>query len=148
MPYRLVGLGLWLLFFLIISRKDWKALYPALVFTALLGTVADIYGVMYKQWEYIGPTTGGISLWSDLGIAPPQGGFAIYLHRRFPRWSWLNWLFWISANAVGEWLFVHWGLIRYHQWSSLKATLFYFPFFALIYLQERWWKGDEGGAFY
>jgi len=111
-----------------------------LIFTALLATVADIYGVMYKQWEYIGPTTGGISLWSDLGIAPPQGGLAIYLQRRFPRWSVVNWLFWIGANALGEWLFVRWGLIRYHEWNTLKATLFYFPFFALIYLQDRWWR--------
>ncbi len=140
MPYRLVGLGLWFLYLLIVPRREWRDLYPGLIFTALLATVADIYGVMYKQWEYIGPTTGGISLWSDLGIAPPQGGLAIYLQRRFPRWSVVNWLFWIGANALGEWLFVRWGLIRYHEWNTLKATLFYFPFFALIYLQDRWWR--------
>jgi len=140
LPYRLVGLGLWFLYLLIVPRREWRDLYPGLIFTALLATVADIYGVMYKQWEYIGPTTGGISLWSDLGIAPPQGGLAIYLQRRFPRWSVVNWLFWIGANALGEWLFVRWGLIRYHEWNTLKATLFYFPFFALIYLQDRWWR--------
>ncbi len=139
MPYRLVGLGLWFLFLILVPRKERRELYPSLVFTALLGTVADLYGVTYKQWEYIGPTTGGLSLWSDLGIAPPQGGFAVYLHRRYPRWSWVNWLFWIGANAFGEWLFVKWGLIRYHEWNSWKATFFYFPFIALIYLQDQWW---------
>lgn len=143
--YPLVGISLWLLFLCLVPRREWRTLYPTLLFTALLGTVADLLGVTYRQWEYIGPTTGGLSLWSDLAIAPPQGGFAVYLQKKYPRRSWLNWLFWVVANACGERLFVHWGLIRYHQWNSLKATLFYFPFFALIFLQERWWRKTGKG---
>jgi len=139
----LVGTGLWLLFFVSVPRREWRALYPTLVFTALLAVLTDLCGVVYGQWEYIGPTTGGLSLWSDLGFAPPQGGLAVYLQRRFPRWAWANWLFWIGANALGERLFVQWGLIRYHQWNSLKASLFYIPFFALIYLQDRWWRKQK-----
>ncbi|HHT48431.1 MAG TPA: hypothetical protein GXZ98_03970 [Firmicutes bacterium] len=141
----MVGIGLWLLFFLLVPRREWRSLYPTLLFTALLGTVADLLGVTYWQWEYIGPTVGGLSLWSDLAIAPPQGGFAVYLQKKFPRWSWWNWLFWIAANACGERLFVQWGLIRYHQWNSLKATLFYFPFFALIFIQDWWWRRADCG---
>ena len=140
LAYRLVGVGLWLLFLLIVPRRQWRALYPTLLFTALLAIVADLLGVVYGQWEYIGPTTGGLSLWSDLGFAPPQGGLAVYISKRYPRWTWLNWFFWIGANGLGEWLFVQWGLIRYHQWTTFKASLFYIPFFALIYLQERWWR--------
>lgn len=140
MAYQLVGLGLWLAFLLIVPLREWRRYYPTLVFTALLGVVADLCGVVYKQWEYIGPTIGGLSLWSDLGIAPPQGGLAAYLTDKYPRWSLLNWLAWIFANAFGEWVFVQWGLIRYHQWSTLKATVFYFPFFIFIYLQYKWWR--------
>lgn len=137
MAYRLVGLGLWFIFLIIVPKGERRRLYPALIFTALLGTLADLYGVVYQQWKYIGPTVGGLSLWSDLGIAPPQGGLAVYFQRNYPKKAWLNWLFWIGANAVGEWVFVQWGLIQYPYWSTLKATIFYFPFFALIYLQER-----------
>jgi len=142
--YRLIGVGLWLAFFLIVPVKKWRRYYPTLVFTALLGTVADLFGVVYNQWEYIGPTTGGLSLWSDLGLAPPQGGLAVYFHDKYRKLSFYNWFFWIVANSVGEWVFVRWGLIHYHQWSTWKATLFYFPFFALIYLQYRWWLGNDG----
>ena len=73
------------------------------------------------------------------GIAPTRGACRLFV-KTLPRWSWLNWLFWIGANALGEWLFVQWGLIRYHQWNTFKASLFYVPFFALIYLQEQWWR--------
>lgn len=144
MLYRLIGVGLWLAFFLIVPVKKWRRYYPTLVFTALLGTVADLLGVVYNQWEYIGPTTGGLSLWSDLGLAPPQGGLAAYFHDKYRKLSFYNWLFWIAANSVGEWVFVQLGLIHYDQWSTLKATFFYFPFFALIYLQYRWWQGNDG----
>lgn len=144
MAYRIIGLALWLAFLTIVPRKEWRWAYPALIFTGLLGTVCDLMGVVYLQWEYIGPNVGGLSLWSDLGIAPPSGGLAVYFHHRFPRWAWLNWSFWIIANAIGERLFVNWGLIRYHQWNSLKATLFYLLFFALVYLQDRWYRGSGG----
>ncbi|HHW12286.1 MAG TPA: hypothetical protein GXX33_04710 [Firmicutes bacterium] len=142
----MVGVGLWFVFLLVVPRRKWRDLYPTIVFTALLATITDLLGVTLGQWEYIGPTTGGLSLWSDLGIAPPQGGFAVYLSRRYPRWAWLNWFVWIGANAVGEWLFVQWGLIRYHQWNTLKASLFYIPFFALIFLQERWWRTEQAAS--
>lgn len=123
-----------------VPRTQWRRYYPALLFTGLLAMVSDLLGVVFLQWEYIGPTTGGVSLWSDLGIAPPSGGLAVYLHNKFPKWAWLNWSFWIIANAIGERFFVGWGLIRYHHWDSLKATLFYFLFFGLVYLQEQWYK--------
>jgi hypothetical protein len=144
MGYRIFGLALWLAFFLIVPIKHWRWVYPAVIFTALLALVCDLLGVVFLQWEYIGPVTGGLSLWSDLGIAPPSGGLAVYLHHRYPRWAWLNWSFWIFANAIGEWVFVKMGFIRYHEWNSLKATLFYLLFFAIIYLQDRWYRG--GGA--
>lgn len=143
MGYRIAGLGLWLAFFLIVPRKLLRWVYPAVIFTALLGTVCDIFGVVFLQWEYIGPVTGGISLWSDLGIAPPSGGLAVYFHHRYPRWSWLNWSFWILANSVGERIFVELGYIRYHEWTTLKASLFYVLFFAIIYLQDRWYRGGR-----
>lgn len=143
MYYRIVGLGLWFAFFLLVPRKQWREYYPALLFTALLALVADLMGVVYLQWEYIGPTTGGLSLWSDLGIAPPSGALAIYFHRHFPRWRIVNWSFWIIANAIGERVFVGWNLIRYHHWDTLKATLFYFLFFALVYLQDRWYRSTR-----
>lgn len=137
MAYGVAGLALWLVFFLVVPPGERRACYPTLVFTALLATIADLLGVVYNQWEYIGPTIGGLSIWSDLGIAPPQGGLAVYLQRKYPAWTRVNWLFWIGANAVGERLFVQWGLIQYHMWTSLKATLFYFLFFAVIYVQNR-----------
>ena len=140
MAYQVAWLGLWLAFLLIVPTREWRRYYPTLLFTALLGVVADLCGVVYNQWEYIGPTTGGLSLWSDLGFAPPQGGLAAYFSDKYPKWSVLNWLAWILANAIGEWTFVQWGLIRYHQWSTVKATIFYFPFFIFIYLQYRWWR--------
>lgn len=140
MAYPLVGLMLWFLFFIIVPRQKWRRYYPTLLFTALLATVCDLLGVVYLQWEYIGPNTGGLSLWSDLGIAPPSGGLAVYLQNKYPRWAWLNWSFWIAANALGERAFVEWGLIRYHYWNSLKATLFYVFFFGLVYLQDQWFK--------
>lgn len=141
MGYRIVGLALWLAIFLILPKKLWRWVYPAVIFTACFATVCDIMGVVFLQWEYIGPTVGGISLWSDLGIAPPQGGLAVYFHHRYPRWTWANWLFWILADSLGEWVFVQLGFIRYHQWTTLKASLFYVLFFAVIYLQDRWYRG-------
>lgn len=137
MLYALTGLALWFAFFLLVPRKEWRNCYNALIFTALLATVCDLLGVVYGQWIYIGPTVGGVSLWSDLGIAPPQGGLAVYFQRKFPARAWVNWLFWVGANALGERLFVHWGLIHYHNWTSLKAIMFYFLFFAMIYIQDR-----------
>jgi hypothetical protein len=141
--YRFVGILLWLAFFIVVPRKQWRWCYPTLIFTALWATFADLMGVVYLQWEYIGPTTGGLSLWADLGFAPPSGALAIYLHHQYPRWAWLNWTFWIVANSVGEWLFVNWGLIRYHGWNTLQASLFYFLFFAVIYLQDQWYRRFE-----
>lgn len=140
MLYRIVGLGLWFAFLLIVPRTKWREYYPPLLFTALLAVICDLLGVVYLQWEYVGPTVGGLSLWSDLGIAPPSGALAVYLHHHFPKRRVINWGFWIVANSVGERVFVEWGLIRYHHWNSLSATLFYFLFFALIYLQDRWYR--------
>lgn len=140
MAYALTGLGLWFAFFLLVPRGEWRNYYSTVIFTALLATVSDLLGVVYRQWVYIGPTVGGLSLWSDLGIAPPQGGLAAYFHRKYPARAWANWLFWAGANALGERLFLQWGLIQYVNWTSLKATLFYLLFFALIYLQDRFFS--------
>src|SRR5690554_622894 len=137
MAYAFTGLVLWFAFFLLVPKGEWRNYYSTVIFTALLATVCDLLGVVYRQWVYIGPTVGGVSLWSDLGIAPPQGGLAVYFQRKFPARAWANWLFWISANALGERLFVQWGLISHLNWNSLKATLFYILFFAVIFIQDR-----------
>src|SRR5690554_2215475 len=131
MAYAFTGLVLWFAFFLLVPKGEWRNYYSTVIFTALLATVCDLLGVVYRQWVYIGPTVGGVSLWSDLGIAPPQGGLAVYFQRKFPARAWANWLFWISANALGERLFVQWGLISHLNWNSLKATIFIFFFSGL-----------------
>ena len=128
LAYRLVGVGLWLLFLLIVPRRQWRALYPTLLFTALLAIVADLLGVVYGQWEYIGPTTGGLSLWSDLGFAPPTRGLAVYISKRYPV-DLVELVLWIGANGLGEMALCTVGLNPLPPMDDFQSQPFLYPLF-------------------
>ncbi len=144
MAYIIGTLFLWVLLVLIIAPyKERKTYYSALIFSGLLGIISDLYGVTYNQWIYNGPTVGGLSLWSVLGIAPAEGGLFI---RLFPtRHHWLlktSYLFgWSLLNTAGEWFFMETGWIEYIQWNPLRALLFYLFFFGAVWVQEYWYNG-------
>jgi hypothetical protein len=143
MGYILATIILWGIFLRAVPFSEWRKYYPALVFTALLGTVSDLLGVVTHQWVYHGPTVGGISLWSDLGIAPAEGGIFI---RFFPKLraipiQILYWVFWAVANGLNEWIFVKLGWIGYDHWNPVRATGFYLFFFCFVWAQEYWYNG-------
>jgi hypothetical protein len=127
----------------LIPIKKWRNYYPIIIFSALLGTISDLLGVVLDQWVYYGPVVGALSLWSDLGIAPAEGGLFI---RFFPiertrTIQILYWGSWAFANASLEWFFVWVGWIGYNRWNPLKAFIFYLLFFGLIWIQEYWYNG-------
>jgi hypothetical protein len=143
MAYLLPTLLLAICLALILPRRDWRAYYPLLLFAALLGTVSDLCGVVYQQWVYYGPVVGGLSLWSDLGIAPLEAAIFIRLFNRQWRMSKrLGYLWvWSAGNAFFEWAYVRFGWIGYHHWNPGRAFLFYLFFFSLVWLEEYWYNG-------
>ena len=122
----------WAAFFWAVRPREWRRYYPQVLFGALLGTICDLVGVTTFQWHYFGPTTGGLSLWADLGVAPAEAGLFIWSLRRFARWQWAAWGFWTIGNAFGEWLFVRRDWIVYGYWHPIKAFLFYVGFFICL----------------
>ncbi len=143
MAYILTTIFLWAVFFLVVPGRDWRKYYPVIIFTALLGTISDLLGVRLDQWAYYGPVVGGLSLWSDLGIAPAEGGIFIkfFPTRQSALFKVLYCVAWSAVNAAFEWFFVWVGWIGYDHWNPLRAFLFYIVFFGLIFLQERWYNG-------
>lgn len=145
MAYILTTLFFWLLLALLVPVKQWRSYYPVLIFAALLGMVSDLCGVIYQQWVYYGPVVGGLSLWSDLGIAPAEGAVFIRLFPRnrhvLIRSGYL--ILWAGLNAGFEWFFVKVGWIGYDRWNSGRAFLFYLFFFGVIWVQEYWYNGTE-----
>lgn len=142
MGYKLTTLFLWVVFGWVEPPREWKKFYPSLIFSALLGIVSDLYGVVFNQWAYNGPTVGGLSLWSVLGIAPAEGGLFIRFFPARHRWliktSYL--LSWSLLNTAGEWFFAKAGWIEYIQWNVFRAFLFYLFFFGAVWLQEFWYN--------
>ena len=145
MAYILVTIMLWTIFGLLTPWRDWRRYYPTLIFSALLGTICDLMGVVFDQWAYYGPTLGALSLWSDLGIAPAEGGLFVRLFpkRRKPWLIILYLLGWGVFNAWWEWFFVLMGWIGYDKWNPLRAGIFYFLFFGLVGIQEYWYNGTD-----
>jgi hypothetical protein len=147
MAYILPTITLWVLFILLVPVREWRRYYPTLIFSALLGIVSDLLGVVLDQWAYNGPVVGALSLWSDLGIAPAEGGLFI---RLFPKQKFgartqfiqiFYWGLWAFSNAMLEWFFVRVGWIGYDRWNPWKAFIFYLFFFGLIWVQEYWYNG-------
>ncbi|NLY74447.1 MAG: hypothetical protein GX075_04015, partial [Firmicutes bacterium] len=121
-----------------VFHKDFKEYYPTLIFSALVAVISDLFGIVSNQWIYHGPTVGGLSLWSVLGIAPAEGGLFI---RLFPKSE--NrlikagyWVGWALLNTFGEWFFVQAGWIEYIKWNSWRAFLYYLFFFGAVWFQE------------
>jgi hypothetical protein len=143
MAYILPTLFLMIVFARFIPIRQWRSYYPTLLFTAVLGTVCDLCGVVFHQWVYYGPVVGGLSLWSDLGIAPLEG--ALFIRLFSGSWrigkSLLYLLGWAAGNAFFEWFYVQAGWIGYDHWNPLRAFLFYIFFFSLVWLQEYWYNG-------
>lgn len=143
MPYIFTTVILWSLFLVLVQFKGLRKYYPTILFSALLGTLSDILGLVLNQWIYHGPTIGGLSLWSVLGIASAEGGIFI---RLFPKQKNFlikigYWVSWALLNTVAERFFVWAGWIGYYQWNSFRAFLFYLFFFGAIWLQEYWYNG-------
>lgn len=95
---------LWVILISIVPYKGWRRYYPTLIFAGLLGIFCDLYGIIFQQWTYHGPTVGGLSLWSVLGIAPAEGVLFI---RLFPKQKnslikIVYWLSWALLNTVAE----------------------------------------------
>jgi len=146
MSYVLLTIGLWAGFFWAVRPNEWRRYYPLMLFGALLGTVSDLIGVTTFQWHYFGPTTGGLSLWSDLGVAPAEAGLFSWSMRRFARWQWTVWAFWTIGNALGEWVFVRQDWIAYGYWHPIKAFLFYVGYFLCLRFHEGFLTWLEGRA--
>lgn len=145
MAYILTTVALWAIFALLVPFHEWRKYYPTLLFSALLGIIADLLGVVFDQWVYYGPIVGNLSLWSDLGIAPAEGGLFI---RLFPNKG--NrliqsgfWLLWSVGNALFEWFFVWVGWIGYDHWNPFRASIFYLLFFGMIWFQEYVYNGTK-----
>jgi hypothetical protein len=143
MAYILPTILLWAVVCRAISRSQWRAYYPLLLFTALLGTICDLCGFTFKQWVYYGPVVGGLSLWSDLGIAPAEGALFIrFFPTACPNGARLGYLLvWALLNAVFEWFYVWMGWIGYIYWNPFRAFWFYVGFFGLVWLEEYWYNG-------
>lgn len=143
MGYILSTIILWIAFRYFVPFKDWRKFYPTLIFTALLAVVCDLMGVVFDQWVYYGPVVGGLSLWSDLGIAPAEGGLFIRFYparsNNLVKGSYL--IFWSAFNAFFEWFFVKVDWIGYDQWNPVRAFIFYIFFFSLVWTQEYWYNG-------
>ncbi|MGE5604279.1 MAG: CBO0543 family protein [Bacteroidota bacterium] len=143
MAYIITTIILWLICLVLVQFKGLREYYPTIIFTALLGILSDILGIVFTQWRYHGPTVGSLSLWSVMGIAPAEGGLFIRFFPTQHRWlliiSYL--LFWSLLNTAGEWFFMQAGWIEYIKWNSLRAFLFYFFFFGAVWLQEYWYNG-------
>ncbi|MGD9156317.1 MAG: CBO0543 family protein [Bacillota bacterium] len=139
LPTVILGIALALL----LPRRQWREYYPALLFAALLGTVSDLCGVVFQQWVYYGPVVGGLSLWSDLGIAPLEGALFIRLFRASwrPGGRTAYLLGWAGVNALCEWFYVYVGWIGYRHWNPFRAFLYYIFFFSLVWVQEYWYNG-------
>jgi len=143
MAYILSTITLWSIFILTVPFQNWRNYYPTIMATALLGTICDLLGVTFDQWLYHGPVVGALSLWSDLGIAPAEGGLFV---RFFPhaltivhKIAYL--VGWSLINAAFEWYFVWVGWIGYDRWNPIRAFCFYLFFFGLIWTQEFWYNG-------
>lgn len=142
MVYIFAALLAWMVIICLGCINQWEGYYPTILFSALLGTVSDLYGVVFNQWAYHGPTVGGLSLWSVLGIAPAEGGLFIRLFPASKHWYLkIGYLIgWSLLNTAGEWFFVQAGWIQYIQWNSFRAFLFYLFFFGAVWLQEYWYN--------
>lgn len=125
-----------------VFRKGFKEYYSTLIFSALVALISDLYGILFNQWAYHGPTVGGLSLWSVLGIAPAEGGLFIRLFPASKHWYFKTGYLigWSLLNTAGEWFFVQAGWIQYIQWNSFRAFLFYLFFFGAVWLQEYWYN--------
>ncbi len=145
MAYILTTIVVWVVFLLLVPFNQWRKYYPTIIFAALLGTVSDLFGVVFKQWVYYGPVVGNLSLWSDLGIAPAEGGIFIRLYPKTKHCLYkIGYLMlWTIGNAFFEWYFVRVGWIGYNQWNPFRAWLFYVFFFSLIWVQEYWYNGTK-----
>lgn len=146
MSYILLTVFFWAAFFWAVRPAEWRRYYPHMLFGALLGTLSDLVGVTTFQWHYFGPTTGGLSLWSDLGVAPAEAGLFAWSLRRFARWSWAVWLFWTIGNTLGEWIFVRRDWIVYGYWHPVKAFLFYVGYFLCLRAHQSFTDWLEGRA--
>lgn len=142
MVYIVTSIFLWLTCLLLVRVKGIQEYYSTIIFSALLGVISDLLGIVFNQWTYHGPTVGGLSLWSVLGIAPAEGGLFI---RFFPTQQ--HWIIkicylmiWSLLNTAGEWFFVQAGWIGYIQWNVFRAFLFYLFFFGAVWLQEYWYN--------
>ena len=108
--------------------------------------ISDLIGVTTLQWRYLGPTTEGLSLWSDLGVSPAEAGLFAWTLRRFARWQWAVWLFWTIGNTCGEWIFVRMDWISYGGWRPVKAFLFYIGYFLCLRVHLCFLDWLEGKA--
>ncbi len=143
MAYIICFLFLWCILVLIVPYRDFRKFYPSMIFTGLVGIVCDLYGVASRQWTYNGPTVGGLSLWSVLGIASAEGGLFIRLFPEAKNYQIkiAYWVGWALLNTIAERIFVWAGLVGYIQWNSFRAFLFYLFFFGAVWLQEYWYNG-------
>jgi hypothetical protein len=142
MAYILVTIGLWTLFFVLVPRQERRKYYPTFLFSALLGVISDLYGVINKQWYYSGPVVGGLSLWSNLGIAPAESGLFIYFfpinNKHIVKIGYFA--LWSLGNAACEWFFVLVGWIGYIHWNPTRAAIFYGFFWWGVWGQEYWFN--------
>ena len=132
LSYIILTAAAWAIFFCAVRPREWHRYYPQRLFGALLGTLFDLIGVVTFQWHYLGPTTGGLSLWSDLGVAPAEAGLFTWSLRRLGRWPGAVWAFWILGNTLGELVFMRRGWIVYGHWRPLKALVFYVVYFLCL----------------
>ena len=142
MAFILATLVLWTLFFLLIPNHERFRYYPTISFSALLALVADVCGVTFDQWAYYGLVIGTLSLWSDLGIAPAE---SVLFIKFFPVNGYLfgkivYLAIWSIVNAAFEWFFVRMGWIGYDHWNPMRATVFYFFYWTVIWTQEYWYN--------
>lgn len=145
MIYIVCTFFLWLMFKLFVPWREWRDYYPVFLFTALLGTLCDLWGIAYGQWLYHGPTVGGLSLWAVVGMAAAEGGLFIRLYPagRSRGIQGLYLLGWSVINTFCEWWFVQMGWIDYLQWNPLRAFVFYILFFGSVGIQEYAYNGTK-----
>ena len=65
------------------------------------------------------------------------------------KWIWKGvlWVVILLALSLSDWVYLHFELIRYANWSEIKSALMYFIFMVVIGGIARWFSGLDRGGF-
>ena len=135
----------WIIWLIFADRSRWREIVPVCIFAKALALATDVLMFYYPLWEYIGPPYM-VHLADDLGIYL----VVVYLFiqwlpkRRTARYMLPYWLAWTTAAVIIEFIYLHFGYMRYHQWwttwYSYAADWFlywlFYQFHKILWLEK------------